>query len=96
MIFEPQKFQKLSLETERVLSDPARVTDEEAAVALREFFGAVADIDGVDEVRRLYECFYVQLHHAYPVGKPNLVAGPGSSEGGLGVKLPAKAAKNGV
>ena len=42
-------------------------TDEEAAIALREFFTEVAAKDGEAEVRRLYLCFYQQCHGEAPL-----------------------------
>lgn len=58
------------------LSSRVPVSDEEATAALREFFSSISP----SEVRRIYECFYYQLHHEAP---PFLLNKPPQTSGGL-------------
>ena len=40
--------------------------DEEAKIALREFFSAVHALYGQRELLRIYESFYFQAHQTFP------------------------------
>lgn len=49
-----------------VLASHQAVTDQVAAFALGEFFQAVLKTDGIGELRRIYEAFYLQAHGEHP------------------------------
>lgn len=49
-----------------VLASHQPVTDKVAAFALGEFFQAVLKTDGIGELRRIYEAFYLQAHGEHP------------------------------
>ncbi len=48
------------------LSSRQPVSDAVATKALREFFQMVYEIDGPEELRRIYTAFYLKTHQAFP------------------------------
>lgn len=80
------------LNSMNALSSHEQASEQEARKALREFLALIYEIDGPNELRRMYECFYVQAHQEFPPHDFADRTGDGTLNAGPGVK----AATNGL